>query len=250
MSGIVRRVERTKSDMRVDAAARVVDKGGIHVSAESGDVADVQDRLLADASCLQSISYLNKTPLHCSAYRGHFHVTELLLSCNADLSALNQFDQTPLHESALMGHIHVAQLLLSCNADVNAKDHSHFYPVHGAASKNDVEMCKLLISAKADIATRDQCDTTRHHHLSSALAPPHSSHAALQFRLGDPPRNGHSMPSTRRDCVPSQHWRTWALRSILNPERTLLLFAAHVRNKNFILLMKTHADVGICSSDA
>ena len=97
------------------AQARVAGQDGIHNAAERGDVAAVQDYLIADASCVNQPGRFRydctpPTPA-CIA------VFAMLISCS--------IRQTPLHEAARLGRVDVVQLLLSCNAAVDAKGHRY-----------------------------------------------------------------------------------------------------------------------------
>jgi hypothetical protein len=93
------------------ARARVAGKDGIHKAAERGDVAAVQDYLIADASCLNQpgsygYDWMPPAPA-CIA------VFAMLISCS--------IRPTPLHCAAQDGRVGVVQLLLSCNAAVEAR---------------------------------------------------------------------------------------------------------------------------------
>ena len=100
--------------MQAAAKARVAYKDGIHKAAERGDIALVQDYLIADPSRVNKpgafhpkYDYTLRTPA-CTA------ASAMLISCS--------IRNTPLHCAARCGHVEVAQLLLSCNAAVDARD--------------------------------------------------------------------------------------------------------------------------------
>jgi hypothetical protein len=109
------------------AAARVAGKDGIHKAAERGDVAAVQDYLIADASCVKQVDGdyfrcdLTPPSAACSA------IFAMLISCS--------IRRTPLHWAAGEGHVAVVQLLLSSNATVDARNRL-YRPYHRIADEN------------------------------------------------------------------------------------------------------------------
>jgi ankyrin repeat protein len=74
--------------MQADAAARIQGLPGIVDAVLNGDLAVVQEHLVADASCVGCRQdFSNDTPLHVSAERGHLEISRLLLQCKADPQA-------------------------------------------------------------------------------------------------------------------------------------------------------------------
>ena len=98
------------------AKARVAYKDGIHKAAERGDIALVQDYLIADPSRVNKPGAFHPkydgtlrsgTPARTAAFA-------MLISC--------PIRSTPLHCAARCGHVEVVQLLLSCNSAVDARN--------------------------------------------------------------------------------------------------------------------------------
>ncbi len=108
--------------MQAAAAARVAGKDGIHDAVVRGDVATVQDYLIADEideSCVDETDdcgygYTPPTPACIATFA-------TLISCSISF--------TPLHLAAACGHVDVVQLLLSCSAAVDAND-GGYRPYH------------------------------------------------------------------------------------------------------------------------
>jgi len=94
---------------RLAAQARVAGKGGIHEAAKRGDMAAVQDHLIADASCLNQ----PESSSFCFSFR--YDWTSPTPACTAVFAMLTSFSirRTALHMAASEGHVHVVQLLLS-----------------------------------------------------------------------------------------------------------------------------------------
>ena len=106
--------------MQAAAANRVASKGTIHDAAERGDLAAVQDFLIADAGLVNEKARVFADTVGTAQSRLLLHALLhlLLISCS--------FSQTgPLHLAARHGHVEVAQLLLSCNAAVDARDYEY-----------------------------------------------------------------------------------------------------------------------------
>jgi ankyrin repeat protein len=84
----------------------------IHEAAFFGDVAAVQDYLIADASCVNKRDrpYRYDWTLYTPAC---FILFVTLLSCSS---------ATPLHSASSRGRAGIVELLLLCHADIDAKD--------------------------------------------------------------------------------------------------------------------------------
>ncbi len=107
--------------------ARVAGKDGIAKAAERGDVAAVQDYLIADASCVNQPG---------GSY-GRYDCTPPTPACIAAFAMLISclIRQTPLHQAAQNGRVDVVQLLLSCNAAVDARGNG-YRPYHCIVDEN------------------------------------------------------------------------------------------------------------------
>jgi ankyrin repeat protein len=62
------------------------------------------------------------TPLHGSAYKGHYVVCALLHACGADLEARNNAGETALYRAAAHNQMEACLALLRLGADLGAKD--------------------------------------------------------------------------------------------------------------------------------
>ncbi len=92
-------------------------------AAARGDVAAVQDYLIADASCV-SLAYYG---YHCTPPTpACIAIFAMLISCS--------IRGTALHYAADQGRVDVVQLLLSCNAAVDARDNK-YRPYHCIGDK-------------------------------------------------------------------------------------------------------------------
>eukprot|EP00049_Salpingoeca_infusionum_P010708 m.184964 g.184964 ORF g.184964 m.184964 type:complete len:250 (-) comp14725_c1_seq2:457-1206(-) len=85
-----------------------------HVS--NGNLEGVRAMLNQDPSHALVIDEEGMTPLHWSADRGHFGVTELLVHHGAAIDLRDNSGDTALHNAALCGHSEVVELLLKKGA--------------------------------------------------------------------------------------------------------------------------------------
>lgn len=67
--------------------------------------------LLDRGATANTMGILGCSPLTCSAYKGNFHITEVLLEHGADPNAMTSW--LPQHLAAERGHTQVLRLLLS-----------------------------------------------------------------------------------------------------------------------------------------
>ncbi|KAK3229633.1 hypothetical protein Dsin_001514 [Dipteronia sinensis] len=63
-----------------------------------------------------------RTPLHWAVDRGHFHITEVLLSRKSDVNAKDNEGQTPLHYAVVCERETLAKFLVKQNADLDLRD--------------------------------------------------------------------------------------------------------------------------------
>ena len=98
------------------------------------------------------------TPLHYAAENGHYDMTQLLLSKNADVSARDEvFGWTPLHLAAMSGHDAVARLLIDHGADIHATDSKiGWRPLHFAAMNGHHPIVQMLIDEGVDTHVKDK----------------------------------------------------------------------------------------------
>ncbi|XP_022763640.1 acyl-CoA-binding domain-containing protein 1-like isoform X2 [Durio zibethinus] len=100
----------------------------IHAFAREGEL----DNLL---KCIESGVSVHlqdsegRTPLHWAVDRGHFKITEALVSRNADVNAKDNEGQTPLHYAVVCEREDIAEFLVKQNADKDMKDDNGNSPV-------------------------------------------------------------------------------------------------------------------------
>ncbi|KAL5736935.1 hypothetical protein ACOSQ2_031723 [Xanthoceras sorbifolium] len=70
-----------------------------------------------------------RTPLHWAVDRGHFHITEVLLSRKADVNAKDNEGQTSLHYAVVCEREALAKFLVKQNADLDSKDNDGKSPL-------------------------------------------------------------------------------------------------------------------------
>ncbi|KFY85966.1 hypothetical protein V500_07987 [Pseudogymnoascus sp. VKM F-4518 (FW-2643)] len=102
--------------------------------------------------------YKMLTPLHYAAENGHYDMTQLLLSKNADVSARDEvFGWTPLHLAAMSGHDTIARLLIDHGADIHATDSKiGWRPLHFAAMNGHHLIVQMLIDEVVDTHVKDK----------------------------------------------------------------------------------------------
>ncbi|EOY23605.1 Acyl-CoA binding protein 2 isoform 2 [Theobroma cacao] len=111
--------EESGNELKMDA---------IHAFAREGEL----DNLL---KCIESDVSVNlrdsegRTPLHWAVDRGHFKITEALVSRNADVNAKDNEGQTPLHYAVVCEREDIAEFLVKQNADKDMEDDDGNSPV-------------------------------------------------------------------------------------------------------------------------
>jgi ankyrin repeat protein len=84
--------------------AAQAEAGGIHDTAEAGDLAKVR-QLLEQGADVNTRDELQLTPLHWAAIYGKTEVAKLLIEKGADVNARDKNQRTPLHDAAMTGWI-------------------------------------------------------------------------------------------------------------------------------------------------
>lgn len=82
--------------------------------------------------------------------RGHFTVSQLLLSYGACFNLRNPYGQTPLILASVSGHLDIIGLLVDAGADVNGEDDDGFTPIFYATRQGHEFAVKLLLEKGAD----------------------------------------------------------------------------------------------------
>lgn len=81
-----------------------------------------------------------------------------------DLDQNDYIQQTPLHWAASRGHKSCADLLIRYGASVNHSDNNGQTPIFYAASGGFTDMCKLLVNRGADFQHSDRRRETPFHY--------------------------------------------------------------------------------------
>ena len=127
-------------------------------SAEEGDISEVKN--LIGRGAAMTADWLDTSPLHKAALRGHTKMCKLLLSSGCSRDARTKVEKTALHLAATGGHSNVIELLLSANAEVNPKDMLDMSPLHWAVESGNIECVELLLRHGADVEIISKFDKT------------------------------------------------------------------------------------------
>ncbi len=134
----------------------------------------VPHRLAADGNTKRLAKYLDEwngindleqngfTPLHHSAFNGHYSTCKMLIEKGARVNARSTNNDTPFYSAVDGGKIRVAKLLLENGAKINIRDTSGQTPLHGllllvgtGVIEKPEKMLKFLIENKANVNTKD-----------------------------------------------------------------------------------------------
>jgi hypothetical protein len=116
-------------------------------AAKTGDVARVEELLLADAALIGATDTDGSTPLHYAVWKGHQEVVVKLLEAGADVKAHNRNEHwgtTPLHAAAHANRSAIEQLLIEHGAEIEAKDSKGKTPLDHTTYHNSRAAAKLL----------------------------------------------------------------------------------------------------------
>ncbi|UCG33156.1 MAG: ankyrin repeat domain-containing protein [Phycisphaerales bacterium] len=125
--------------------------GTIHVAAEQGDTAKVEQLLQRRPDLARAKDGEGMTPLHYAAYAGHLDTARLLIEKGADVSAAKNNGSTPLHGASLHGKVEAVRLLLDSGADVNLQNEAGYSPLLSAVAGGQAEVVNLLLAKGADV---------------------------------------------------------------------------------------------------
>lgn len=104
---------------------------------------------------------IGTTPLHETAKKGHYKITELLIKkltiINKDLiNCRDKYGRTPLHLAALYGHFKTMKILLKNNAYIDARDALGNTPLHYCIYTRKFLAIKELLEHGAKITAKNQ----------------------------------------------------------------------------------------------
>lgn len=123
-----------------------------HEAAAIGDV-DTMEFLLDEHHVpINDFSFDGWTPLHLSAFFGHFETAKYLINHGADVNAksTNSSANMPIHAAVAGRKFPLVQLLLEHQADPNVKQEGGWTPLHQAVQQFDKSMVELLLDHGAD----------------------------------------------------------------------------------------------------
>jgi ankyrin repeat protein len=124
-------------------------------AAAAGDETRVE-ALLRDGADVNAAQGDGMTALHWAARHGSAHLTEVLLSADAELEPTTRLGAyTPLHMAAELAHAEVVTRLLEAGADPAALTSTGVTPLHFAAGAGSVASIEALLAHGAGIDARD-----------------------------------------------------------------------------------------------
>lgn len=103
------------------------------------------------------------TPLHASAYHGHFDIFSLLVDHFPNLDIRGYWDQSPLHRTSYGGHLEIGKRLLDRGADIDAREVDGWTPLYIAALNGQLEFARMLLERGAAIHTPSHVGETPLH---------------------------------------------------------------------------------------
>ena len=131
----------------------------VYEAAAFGDARTVTQRVLDDASLLDSYSPDGWTPLHLAAFFGSRDAALVLVGLGApiDAESENPMRNTPMH-AAIAGAAgeSLAPLLIALGADVHRVGGTDVTALHLAASRGFESLCKLLLARGVDRQARTE----------------------------------------------------------------------------------------------
>ncbi len=149
----------------------------------AGHTADVEKRIAADPTALESHSSDGWTPLHLAAFFGHKELAEALLKQGADVDSrsTNTMQNTPLHAATAGRQVELMKVLLEHGANPDATQEGGWTALHAAAQNGDRAMIEVLLANNASINVRAGNNQGP---LDLALLKGHHEVAALLEQLG------------------------------------------------------------------
>ena len=125
------------------------------VSAEKGDIKELQKQLLVGVNPSFAKGLKGFTALHYAASRGHVAIVNELLQAGMKVDVRTNDGETPLHVAVYSGHLLVVEQLLDNNADVNATNHDNETPLFHASSQGRPLIIRILLQRGAIVDILD-----------------------------------------------------------------------------------------------
>jgi ankyrin repeat protein len=114
-----------------------------------------------------SCPWIQESPLHVAANRGHTGIVDTLLGYGANPNAFVEYSCPPLHIASERGHEGVVRLLLRHGAQVNAQDHFNRTAFHYASDSGNSGVMRILHKFGAQVDAQDEDGRTALHEASS-----------------------------------------------------------------------------------
>ncbi|CAC5358038.1 ANK [Mytilus coruscus] len=123
----------------------------LHVTAAKGYF-DISNYLLEkNREDISSLDDYNRSPLHQAAINGHHEIIQLFLKNGASIDQLDNEGYTPLLHSCGYGYSKVVQELITNHSSINICGNDGWYPIHMAASDGNSDLIKILVKHKAKV---------------------------------------------------------------------------------------------------
>lgn len=136
------------------------DAGDIHDAVVAGDLARVNEMIVANPELVHQRDSLQRTPAHWAARNGDAEILTLLIEKGADVNCIDQNGVTPLHSASARGFGDMVRLLIANGAGINARLSTGDTPLQGAIMRGQVPTARLLIELGADVNTVNEMQRT------------------------------------------------------------------------------------------
>ncbi len=133
--------------------------GGIHVAAQTGNLAQVKTLLKENPSLINSLDDMGATPLIQATLRNQTNTVAWLLENNADVD-LTRGQYTALALASQHGYTRLVELLLANHANPNGILPLGYTALHYAVREGQTDSVKLLLAANAGVNLRDKDGAT------------------------------------------------------------------------------------------
>lgn len=117
----------------------------LHVTAAKGYYEISEYLLTKNRKQIYSLDKNNWSPLHNASMNGHHKIVHILLSNGAKIDQSNNEGYIPLLESCNTGHLKVTEILLKHHANINRCENNGRFPLHIVAQEGFSDIITLLV---------------------------------------------------------------------------------------------------------